>query len=210
MVDVGAIAKLIFNTYFHNRKAMESICIKHRWLFLMILNILVPIVFYSFNWRGYLQYLQQIEIIENADLSVKYLVVLIAAGGIYNIFICLIRSILIFITLIAESPYITFKQIMAINGLSYLAVVPMIIIMAIEGRITGKLLMNFSPAVLFADLRGSYLYGWLRGFCLFIIWQYMMIGNGVLQLTGKRKSLLCVAAVFVLYIMINIPYFMKM
>lgn len=205
-----SLVQLIYCTYFKCGKAMDEVINNNRLLFSTLLNFLVPVLFYAVSFQANLSYISSTQGVTDPVLCRKIALVSIGVSGVQNVVLWLLRALLIFILLKILQTKGTFRQVLAICGIAYLAIVPMMLIMGIAGLFTGDMFINFSPAVFIPQLRGTMLYGFIRGFCLFFIWEHVLITIGLIRLTEKKRSVLVCAAVYLIQIIINMPNMMYM
>ncbi|MDI6605139.1 MAG: Yip1 family protein [Thermoanaerobacteraceae bacterium] len=96
-----------------------------------------------------------------------------------------------------------FKQYLSVTGYAYTIVIISMIVTLIASYFTGSLILDTSLASitnLFApDLKGSFLYGIIRGINLFGIWQFIVYAIG-LKVVSKLSSAKVYSVVSVVYI----------
>ncbi|MCP4147502.1 MAG: hypothetical protein GY757_07110 [bacterium] len=99
----------------------------------------------------------------------------------------------------------TFKHFLSVNGYAYFTHLPMLLIMTAAGFFTGELLINFSPAIFIPHMKGTFLYAFLRIFCMFFLWQHilMIVGFCKISKTGIGKSILIVLIIFAIEFGVN-------
>lgn len=205
-----SLVQLVYCTYFKCGKAMEEVIINNRFMFCILLNFLVPVLFYAVSFKANLAWISSTQGVTDPELCRKIAFVSIGVSGVQNVALWFLRALLIFILLKVLRAKGTFRQVMAICGIAYLAIVPMMLVMGIAGQFTGDMFINFSPAVFIPQMRGTMLYGLIRGLCLFFMWEHVLIAIGLIRLTGKKRTVLACAAVYLIQIFINMPNMMYM
>ena len=86
----------------------------------------------------------------------------------------------------------SFKQVASVIGYAYVITLAYILLCLIVSFFTGKLLLDTSLAnitnLVLPDLKGSFVYGIIRGIDLFVIWQYVVMAIGIVTLSKLSKS----------------------
>lgn len=92
-----------------------------------------------------------------------------------------------------------FKQYMSITGYAYTISLLYILLSLIVSFFSGELTINSSLALFAQSLKGSYIYGIMRGIDLFSIWYYAVIalGVGLASKISKSKAYIIVALVYI-------------
>lgn len=102
-----------------------------------------------------------------------------------------------------------FKQYLSVTGYAYTISIISMIVTLIASYFTGSLILDTSFASitnLFApDLKGSFLYGIIRGINLFSIWQFIVyaIGLKVVSKLSSTKVYSVVSAVYIVMILLS-------
>ena len=96
-----------------------------------------------------------------------------------------------------------FKQYLAITGYAYVIMFLYILLSAIVSFFSGSLLLDSSVTnitnLFLPDLKGTYVYGVLRGIDFFTIWHYIVIGIGI-TLVSKLSKPKVYSIILIIYI----------
>lgn len=187
---------------------MKDLCKKPKILFPVLLLLFAQPIFYIIRYPAYLKFIEKSSGQSDPNILNQIAISGIFAHTIKNILVWIISSLLMlgFVKIIQGAG--TFKQILSVNGYAYLAIIPGMIIMIIVGQFTGDLLIDFSPAFFFQSLKGTVLYGVLRSFCLFFVWQHILMAIGFYVVSKSKKSILIVILVYILELFMNLPNLM--
>lgn len=205
-----SLAKVVGNVYLRCGEGMEQIIDNPRIVFPILITFLTPLLFYMFSFKAYVPFLGVLQGIDDMNKVNDMAKVGVFLNAFQNMFMWLFRTLLIFIFIKCLKLEGSFKQVLSITGFAYLTIVPMMIIMCIAGQFTGNLFVNFSVAVFFPALKGTFLYGFLRGLCIFMIWQHVVIGIGCWKLTKSKALKWFVVVIFFLQVFMNIQNAMIM
>jgi hypothetical protein len=123
----------------------------------------------------------------------------LASAGIGQLFIWLVLTVIFFAAVKAFKGEGTFKQTLSITGYAYVIMVLYGLLRLGLSYVTGSIMINSSLALFVPGMKGTLLYGFLRGIDLFSIWYYSVIVIG-LSVMSKVKSMKLgwVAAVIIL------------
>ena len=196
--------KITRDVYFNCSKAMDELIKSPRILFPILLSIIVPFLFFTLSKEAFIPYYKEMAHIATLEEARETMFVGVLVNVLQNVFMLFVRAIVLFGLFKAFKLKGSFKQVLAITGFSYLAIVPMMIIMCIAGQFTGELFINFSPAIFIQSIKGTNLYGFVRGLCIFFIWQHSIIAFGTYRLTKSKKAILFVIIIFFAQIILNI------
>lgn len=102
-----------------------------------------------------------------------------------------------------------YKQYLSITGYAFVITILSTVITAIVSFFTGSLIFDSSLAnitnIFAPDLKGSYVYGIIRGIDLFKVWEYAVVSIGVLMVSklDKAKVYSILSVIFVVSLLIG-------
>ncbi|WP_273702721.1 Yip1 family protein [Thermoanaerobacter sp. A7A] len=122
-----------------------------------------------------------------------------------NLFSWLIITVAIFGLIKLFKGQGNFKQYLSITGYAYTITLLYLFLSLIVSFFSGELTINSSLTLLAQSLKGSYIYGVMRGIDLFTIWYYVVIaiGVGLVSNISKTKAYAVVALVYIAQILIQ-------
>lgn len=174
-------------------------------VFPFLLLLLAQPIFYIIRYPAYVKFMGEYTGISNPNDLQQMVISGIIIRGVWLVAVWIISSLIMFGFSKILRQQGTFKQILSTNGYAYIVIIPMLIIMSIVGQFTGDLLINFSPAVFVPHLKGTALYGVLRFFCIFFVWQQILMGVGYYKVTkmSKPKVIFIIAVTLVIQFFVN-------
>lgn len=201
-------------------KTFKDLIAKPRILFPFLLSTFSILVFYLLRYDLYQEYVRKT--LENAiasDPSVtaeqaESLVVISTTAGLISapitaIIIWLVSSAILFGIAKLLKGEGSFKQYLSIVGYSSVITALYYVLSIVMSYFTGELMLDASLANvtnLFAPhLKGTYLYGIIRGIDLFNIWYFALVGYGIILLSkmSKVKGYTMVTVIFIIQLLIN-------
>lgn len=206
-IEQMTLGERISSLYKQPGKLMEYLREYPTILFPALLLLLTRPIFYLICFPGYLDFVEEMFHVTSEDQLASQAVMgmVFDVGMLFLVWIVNTTVLFLYSKLMKGSG--TFKQILSTTGYAYLAVIPMLIIMTVGYFNTGNLTMNFSPAMFIPGLRGTALYGVLRGFCVFSIYQNVMIGVGFHKVSklSKGKSAAIMIVIFLGWVAFYFP-----
>ncbi|HEX2927170.1 MAG TPA: YIP1 family protein [Ruminiclostridium sp.] len=202
----------VLGMYIHPVRVIEDLKQRTSIIFPFLLLLLAQPAYYLIRYPAYLRFMEGITGTHDSSALTKLAVNGVITRGVGLVAGWLVGSLLMFGFTKLVGGQGTLKQLLTANGYAYLAIIPMLIIMGIAGVFTGELLINFSPAVFIPQLRGTTLYGILRFFCAFFVWQHvlMVVGFYKVSNTTKLKSIFIVVIIMVIEFFVNFPMLKNM
>ena len=110
----------------------------------------------------------------------------------------------------------SFKQMLSVTGYAYTIMLVYYIISIIVSFFSGQLMFDNSLAnisnIFAPDMKGTFIYGILRGIDLFSIWYYTVMAIGVYAVTGlsKAKSYSIVYAIYIAMMLLSVNAYKNM
>jgi Yip1 domain. len=206
------LGERISSLYKQPGKLMENLQRYPTILFPVFLLLLARPIYYLICYPGYLNFVKEMFNITNDELLNQQAV----KGMFFDVGMLLVVWIVNTIVMYLYSKFMkgsgTFKQFLSTNGYAYLAVIPMLLIMIVGYFNNGNLTMNFSPSIFIKESKGTVIYGILRGFCIFAIYQNIMMGIGFYKVSklSKIKSAAIIIVIFLSWVAFNFPYLRNM
>ena len=202
----------VLGMYTHPVRVIEDLKQRTNIIFPFLLLLLAQPVYYLIRYPAFLRFTESTSGTHEASELSKLAVNGIIMRGVGLVVGWIVGSLLMFGFTKLIGGQGTLKQLLTVNGYAYLAIIPMLIIMGIAGVFTGELLINFSPSVFIPQLRGTNLYGVLRFFCGFFVWQHvlMVVGFYKVSNTTKAKSILIVLVIMAIEFYMNFPMLKNM
>lgn len=176
-------------------------------LFPVLLLLLARPIYYLICYPGYLNFVKEMFNVTNDELLGSQAIM----GMFFDVAMLFIVWMVNSSVMYLYSKYMkgsgSLKQFLTINGYSYLAVIPSILIMIIGYFNNGSLTMNFSPAMFIMELKGTSIYGILRGFCMFSVLQNTIMGIGFYKVSklSKAKSAAIIIVIFLSWLAFYFP-----
>lgn len=171
-----------------------------------LLLLLAQPLFYLIRFPAYVEFMREYTGITDSNDLQQAVISGIIMRGVLLVVGWIVSSLLMFGFSKISGGQGTLKQILSTNGYAYIVIIPMLVIMAIAGQFTGDLLINFSPAVFIPQLKGTVLYGVLRFFCMFFIWQHILMAVGFYKVTkmSKPKTVFIIIVILAIQLIINL------
>lgn len=148
--------------------------------------------------------------VEYMDMTKTYFpIYLLVLYPIISILLWLSVSVALFLLVKLLKGEGKFKQFLSITGYSYIIIVFYHMLTGIVSFVSGSIQFDASLAnisnLLIPQIKGSHLYGVLRGIDLFNIWQYVVICIGISALTklSKVKVYTVVFLIFLITVVIG-------
>ena len=184
-------------------ETMKGLVEKPRILFPILATALSTLIFYLARYPLYLDFLRYSMEMgmsqNNVQMSPEQLEAAMKIGGIMSLVTTPIMALFWFLFTVgivfgltkAFKGEGTFKQFVSVTGYAVVINILYYLISAVVSFSTGKLLMDASLANitnLFAPgIKGTFLYGVIRGIDLFSIWYYAVVSIGVVQASKLSK-----------------------
>lgn len=184
-------------------ETMKALIAKPRILFPIILMIITTPAFYFLRFDLYKDYTKQLieaSLANNPQVTpeaIQQNMPLYINLGLYSspfieLLSWLVLAALIFGIMKLFKGKGNFKQYLSIVGYSYIITFLYTVLCTITSYFSDSLLLNASVTNitnLFApDMKGSYVYGFLRGLDFFAIWRFIVIGIGTALVSKVSKS----------------------
>lgn len=193
----------LFNVIFSPVKAAEGVIAKPGVLFPILMILILPVLLVVLRFPVYQQ--TQIELTrtileanpqltpEQIDATIKMTTsnALLTVGGmpVSSLLAWFFMALLAFIFVKIFKGEGSFKHYLSWAGYAFVFNILASLLIFIASYFTGSYTLNTSLALFTPDLRGSVLYGILRGMDLFSIWYYIVFGIGLARISklGKVK-----------------------
>lgn len=202
-----SLGERISSLYKQPGKLMENLQKYPTILFPVLLLLLARPIYYLICYPGYLDFIKEMFHVTNDELLNQQAVMgmFFDVGMLFAVWIVNTTVMYLYSKLMKGSG--TFKQFLSTSGYAYLAVIPMLIIMTVGYFNTGNLTMNFSPSIFIKGSKGTAIYGILRGFCVFSIYQNIMMGIGFYKVSklSKIKSAAIIIVIFLSWVAFYFP-----
>ncbi|HEX9062536.1 MAG TPA: Yip1 family protein [Clostridia bacterium] len=184
-------------------ETMKVLIAKPRILFPIILMAVSMLGFYLLRFDLYKDFLKQameMQLANNPNLtreSIESIMPITTVSGLIGApFGVLLNWVIISAILFGIMKFFkgegSFKQYLSITGYSYVIMFIFIILSAVSSYFTNSIMFNSSLTnitnLFMPDIKGSYLYGILRGVDFFTIWHYVVIGIGIALVSKVSKS----------------------
>ncbi|WP_165755668.1 Yip1 family protein [Ruminiclostridium hungatei] len=203
------------------QKTMEEIAGNPRTLFPFFLVAFGALIFYAVRLPLYKEMINRSIELQLQDTGTQvaggqegFVQAVGVAGGligtsITSVVIWLITTLAFFLLIKVFKGEGTFKQYVSVIGYSYIINALYLAISLCVSFFTDSLFFDSSVAgivdIFVPDLKGKFVYGFLRGFDLFGIWQYAVMGFGVAAVSkiGWKKVWLATSVIFLGFILLN-------
>ena len=195
------------------RETMKDLVRKPRILFPMLLMVLSVLLYQLLRfdlYKEFLKYVMQMSLQQQGmQISPEQLE---ASMGLYVIFGMAGAPLGAIIAWIAGSAILlgimkifkgegSFKQYLSVTGYAYVIYLLYLLVSLGLSYSTGELYINDSPALFASGMKGTMLYGFLRGIGLFTVWQYIVAGIGVVELSKvSRAKVYSLMAIFIVIV----------
>lgn len=181
-------------------ETMKTLAQKPRFLFPFLAVGLGMLLLYLIRYPLYVDYLRMVSETaiaqQNTQVTPEQLEASLKFGTIFGLVFTPIGAIAMWLILTGVMFVGTkilkgegsFKQFMSITGYAYVIMILYFILSAGVSFFSGELMLNTTLGIFVPDLKGSYLYGFLRSIDLFNIWYYVVMSIGVLTISKLSKT----------------------
>lgn len=203
------------------QSTMEGIARNPRTLFPFFLVAFGALIFYSVRLPLYKELINRSIQLQLQDTGTQvaggqegFVQTIGVAGGligtsITSLVIWLVTALAFFLLVKAFKGEGTFKQYLSVIGYSYIINALYLAISLLVSFFTDSLFFDSSVAgivdIFAPDLKGKFLYGFLRGLDLFGIWQYIVMGLGVAVVgkIGTKRVWVVTTVIFMCSVLLN-------
>lgn len=202
-------------------KVMKNLIQKPRILFPILAIAFGLLLFYSIRFSLYSEFMKYMTIQKNPsvpadqlELSAKIVpIVGLALSPFTSLFNFFVSTTIIFVLAKIFKGQGKYKQYMSVVGYTTVIVLLYYLVNIIMSFITGNLFLDSSLAnisnLIAPEIKGTFLYGFLRGVSLFNVWQYCIVGIGTYQLSklNKPKVIIIVAVAYIVSVLTGVGNF---
>lgn len=205
-----SLFKTLIGVIIHPCKTMKLLAEKPKIAFGFLATMLGTIIFYLIRYPLFKEYVKVkteniggLAILSEQELNSAILRELIATP-ISSVVWWLIIVLLLFGAVKLLKGQARFKQLLSVTGYAYVPVLVSYIIFLLVSFFTGTLLLDTSLArlmlLLLPDLKGTYLYGFLKSIDFFGVWYFVLIALGMLYASklSKKKVFTIVGVIYLL------------
>lgn len=202
-VEQISFIKRVIGIIFSPAETMKVLIAKPRILFPIILMIITTPAFYFLRFDLFKDYTKQIieaSLANNPQITpetIQKAMPLYINLGLYGspfgeLLTWLVFAALLFGIMKLFKGEGNFKQYLSIVGYSYIIYFLYILLCTVVSYFSGSLLLNASATnitnLFVPDMKGSYVYGLLRGLDFFAIWRFIVIGIGTALVSKVSKA----------------------